>query len=204
MPFWLDILIYILTGTGGVAGAVLLFRRARRAFKARAFGRGFKDIHETYGLLLAIMNELGCHRVMMLKAENSGGIPRPGHPLTSSVVYEVFRNPLDTIRDKWQQQECDQQYVGLLATVHAEGSKTVKTRKLQRDCYLRDLYEAQNVGRSEIFSIGIQDDSAFMYLSCVYINDNGHENGELDAADKTMLRAAVNRLKILFETIGGI
>ncbi|MBL4769491.1 MAG: hypothetical protein JKY94_17595 [Rhodobacteraceae bacterium] len=200
MPLYLEIIILALTGSGGAAGILILFKRVRRFLRGAAFGRGFHDIQETYETLSKLLAQLRCHRVVVFKAENEGGIPRPGHPLTSSVIYEVFGYPMRGSSEGWQKQECDGPYVELLAQLTVAKALTVCRGDVTEGSHLADHYEAHGVLRSEIFALGVQDGSAFLYLSCVFANERDVPT-ELTAKDRTVLRSAVTKLKTLFETV---
>jgi hypothetical protein len=170
-------------------------RLDRKAYeKKHAFSKTLPAVHEVYSILNTIKGETEASRVLILKAENGGGRPNLGSHLKSSVLYEVFDAPLETVRKLWQNQPLDEDYIKVLnqLIITEEKKCMVNVAKLQKGSLLRDNYEANGVKYSHIYEIAEREHS-YLYLSVNYTE------GENDAHAKDIERACVNQLRVLFK-----
>lgn len=85
---------------------------------------------------------LGSKRALILYTENGGGVPKPGLPIYVTVLYEMFRNEGDSIREHVQRIMCDGFYCEMISNLlnSPENKVYLITRAMPR-CYLKGLYE---------------------------------------------------------------
>lgn len=184
-------------GVGGVVTRLtsyLISRHKELRAKKKSFGTIFASVHEVYSILNVMLAETDAHRVLILKLTNGGGKPKPGGQLYSSVVYEVFEEPLGGIRRKWQQQRVDEAYVNMMLDVDRDGHAWAVTEAMQ-DGILKDLYEASNIKKGLAIKIA-EKETEYIYLVM-----NFTENVDETAQFKELMREGLNRLRAIFNSI---
>ena len=166
----------------------------KKAYKKKhAFSKTIPSVHEVYSILNTIKGETDSNRAIILKAENGGGRPNLGSHLKSSVLYEVFDSPLESVRKLWQNQPLDEEYIKILNKLIVTEDKkcVVEVSKLPKGSLLRENYEANNVKTSHVYEIAEREHS-YLYLSINYLsNDNNAHARDIE-------RACVNQLRVLF------
>lgn len=160
-----EIIVAFLSGSSFIA-LINLFKwwitwkdKNRRGSIPNVLGR----IHEVYHTLNVILKESGAHRVLISRSENGGAVPTVGKDIYTTVVYEVFDRELGSIKQFWQKQPLDEQYIQMLSQLVEEGHVTVITEKMAPS-YKKDMYENDGVVRGEIYKIKTKPGQLY-YLS---------------------------------------
>lgn len=188
----IDILAALLSGGSLVAliNFIRWYVKRRDVQKRERIPNVLKRVHEVYHILNVLLQETRAARVIILRAENGGSVPALGKALYSTIVYEVFDQPLGSIKRMWDRQELDEPYVRMLCDVATQGHYTIKTDKIAG--MLHNLYVTGGVDHSEVFALQAEE-GAFFYLSM-----NFAEEAELTPAEQDVIRFSRNRLKELF------
>lgn len=189
-----------LIGGGGIIGILIgawaLYTKVAEHVRRRrehSFSQVLPKIHQVYTILNSIKREVRAHRVMILASENGGGLPRIGCQLYTSVIYETFDAPLRPLRNKWQRQRLDEQYIKLLSDIVTNGESTFIADMAQGGI-LKDLHEAQNIAASRYYKL-IERDKEVLYMSCAFLEDNEYDTPRA----RETLRAGIAELRQLFE-----
>lgn len=192
MSDWIKLAIAIIGALGGAMTFArwYLDRRDRKAKEhvLDVFGR----ITEIYREITSLRDILGAARILVLRAENGGEIPRVGHDLHSTVVYETF-HAVDAVSERWSQQKMDEEYVRLLARVIAEDQVVVHTDKLKKG-HLKDIYLSTGIGHAIVSTLRVSQ-KEFFYLSIAFTEPPR----EIGARDRDRIRSTRTRLKRLLK-----
>lgn len=124
-------------------------------------------IAEMYRCLNEIVAESGASRAIVLKMTNGGGIPKIGHEIYSTAVYEVFAAHETAITPLWEKQPADVAYVALLSDVLLKGHICIRRSELPRHSILRDVYTSQGTEMAHVYLIHKTRDAVF-YLSITF------------------------------------
>lgn len=162
-----------------------------------------KAIHatsEVYEIMNSLVNECGVSKVLILKSENGGGVPKLGSPIYGSVVAEVVRKPSKSILHTWQRQRVDESYNDVLnQIIKNEEGITLRTNELD-DGYLKNIYLASNITESYVFLIS-KTKKSVVYGS-IYFSSNcssvTNKFEDLKPEQKDYLRYAINRIREIF------
>lgn len=189
-----EIIVAFLTG-GTFIALINLFKwwvERRDKKKKRKITDVLSRIHEVYHTLNVILRETAANRVVILRAENGGDIPTVGKDLYSSIVYEAFDRELGSVKNRWQRQPLDEEYVRMLLEVAQKNHISIRTAKLKA-CPLKDLYEANQVSAAEIYKVKAKE-GAFYYLALHFKNEE-----DISPAFRDLLRYSVNELNQLID-----
>jgi hypothetical protein len=186
-----EIIVAFLTG-GAFVAIINLFKwwiERKDSKQKRKITDVLGRIHDVYHILNVLLRETSADRAVILRAENGGDVPMVGKELYSSVVYEVF-DGLGSVKDRWQRQPLDEEYVRMLLQVAEKGHASVRTAKLKA-CPLKDLFEADSVGGAEVYKIKAKE-GAFFYLAVHF-----KQEGPVNSSFRDILRYSINELERL-------
>lgn len=165
--------------------------RKERKANDKAFTQVFKDVHEVYYVLLTMLRNCKADRVVVLKTTNGGGRPTLTGNLYSTVMYEAFEYPLQSVKSNWQNQLLDSQYMSMLFEMNKTGKLVVVTDALPQGI-LKDLYQKHGIVKSWVYRIH-ERETEYIYLS-VNFTQNEADSPELS----DLFRSGVSSLKNLF------
>lgn len=111
-------------------------------------------IHLIYSLLDDVVFDikLGVSRAVILRIHNGGGNLSSSKPTYASVVYEVHRPPLHSIRAETQNIPADRTFMAMLQDVKLNGFVTLDVRSLP-DGWLKSFYTIQGIKRAKLFLV---------------------------------------------------
>lgn len=195
MDNWMvQIIVAVLTG-GTVTKIVEWIIVAIKNKKRKKFTRLLPVIHNIYQHLNTLKRETNCHRVLILKSHNGGGVPKLGSQLRSTVIYEAFDAPLRSLKMAWQNQILDESYVELLYEMNLKGQIAIETKTMPSGI-LKTLYRSQKLTASRVFKIAEQK------KSLIYLVMNYTEDAPLDMEDPRqadIIRVIISDLRTIFE-----
>ena len=195
-PHWtIQIIVVVLSSTGIWSTIRWFFDRRDRKRQHKIADR-YRSIAETYSIMMALQVDTTADRVVLLKSENGGGIPRPGVQVKSSVIAEVENRSIEKVANKWFNVPIDSDYANILATVSSQGVHVVKKEALSEGSALRDIYEADGVTWSLVYRLGMCDEY-MLYLSMNFRTEleDGHDcEAYLKPSERTSIRDGINRL----------
>ena len=197
---WIAIISGVVTPLFAVLGKILWdwWKRKKdeeKEQKEDKMGLYIKYLDQMYVLLEDFREKLNCSRAVVMKAENGGGIPKEGHQIYSSVLWETTDNNTESIRERWKRQPIDKEYAKVLKDLYVNEYVILETNKMNKSI-LKDHYISSNIEMSEKQKIYI-DDSKFIYLGLNYVK--GREYDTKDSKHKDNLRVLVAKLKDLFK-----
>ena len=191
--FWIVVITTIIGPSLGWIGKILWDYYKTR--NKNAVGEYIDLIRDIYYYLEIARKDLGCARAVVLKAENGGGIPKPGHQIYSSVLWESTDAKTPSIRKKWQKQPVDEEYTKILAQLYQNKSVQIYTKSME-ESQLKNLYLATKIHQSQVFHI-YHDEAKFIYLSLNY-----EEDVDINSPyHKDIERQIIVRLKDIFSKI---
>jgi len=188
---FVEALLIGLTGTGGVAGLALAFRKVAEWLRLAHHRSVFQKVNAIYTALQTVMNQVGALRVCVVKSENNGGRPQPGTSIFLTMLYEVWDNPTVSIKTYWQRREIDQSYTSALAQLVSSHESSIVTAKLVDGTPLKDTYEVFGVGQSCSFELGST------FLSYYFMSIHFAKEQTLTPTQREAIRLAVAELKAL-------
>jgi len=184
------ILALITTGTAGTAikyaYEALQSRRKQKAY----YSSVLEHIHEIYTILNKLVRDTHAARIVILKKEEEK-IGLFGKRQTSTVIYEAYEYPLDSIKKKWQRQLIDDSYIRVLKQLEEKGEVELMTDQME-DGQLKTLYLSGGVKKAIVSLLSVNP--IFIYIS---FNYSKIENEDLLAIDTK--RYCINELRTIFE-----
>lgn len=150
-------------------------------------------VHKVYTTIDELRKELGCDRILILRAHNGGGLPSPDNNLYSSIIYESSSKEVGNVKDTWQRQRIDKTYANLLLEVYKNGKAVIVTED-HPESILKNVYTAQKVATGFVFKISTKH-NRFMYLSIHFAN----QVDSLSPEEQDHIRIALNTLTDIFD-----
>lgn len=189
------VLVAIITAISTIVVAVIKKAKGFPELKRRRkWSSRYNDIHETYEKLADIVTETQAKRATIIKCENGGGVPRPGHPLYISVIYEIVQGGVKPNREDWVKREMfDPSFFKFLSTLLNKRKYTLITEELPEDSLIKIAYEGYKVHHSETFLLK-QSKGATYYLSVHY-----EAKEQLNADGKNILEARASDIRNIFQ-----
>jgi len=152
-----------------------------------------EDISWLYNELNQILAKLDPARIVIVKAENGGGIPHIGNQVFSTVLYEVHDNDVDPVSAAWDKRPVDKGLADILSYIVQYDECRIDKGSVQGA--VRDIYEAQGIAFSLVYQV-YKDEKAFFYMSI-----NFRKNRTFDAKERTLLHDSVNKVRRRFSKI---
>lgn len=187
-----QVLVALFGAGGGGAAAVKLFGDFARKRRSRNMDTGLGDIRQIYEELQTLLGDVSADRILVIKSENGGGLPRPGCVVKSSVVHEVFTKELPSIHETWQRVPLDQQYSEILSILSTGQWVWRSTASLQSPSVLLDLVESDV--RRMAFARICGTNNALWYIALHFKTAE-----EIPDSDRATTQNAIYRLRVLFE-----
>ena len=183
------ILVALLTGTILFLTLRLIQWWISCRYKRHSVVNGLKQMALVYTELEALFAMPGVDRVLLLRGHNSGGIPRPGMPFYTSVVYRAD----DDNDTRYEDVSVDASYVRTLVSTYTSGDVSLKT-DLMENCNLKEWYSLEKVTHAVIAYLAIVNVS-FIYVSIASRRDKGFTSSELIEIRKKIdrIRKLINK-----------
>jgi hypothetical protein len=126
-------------------------------------GDQIKKVVGIYDNMNSVVQKSPVESFIVHKAENGGGLIKPGSHLYSSMIYESFRAPAQSVKEKYQRVELDGEYIQMLARLYAQGSVRVLSATMP-DGIMKTAFRAEETMYSEFYYLH-HDRKAFYYCS---------------------------------------
>lgn len=130
-----------------------------------------KKVVRIYDSLHSIVDNTDVHRVLIVKAHNSGGLIKPHTPLYITALYEDYSHPMESIKGKWFKVEVDEEYVRILLQLCKE-RKVKFIVKDMKPSMLKDAYLSSGIKYGELHLLG-QDGKNIYFCSVVSMWEDG-------------------------------
>ena len=164
---WVPVLVACF-GAGGFATVALKSFLAHKASKRRAQGAlSFTLLSRAHSDLHQLMEAVGAHRALVLRAHNGGGPLSPAAHNYSSVMLEARDSELPRLLTTWVKQPVDEQYTHLLRKVVEQKLVVMEAAKMRTDSMLRALYLKHGVTHSAVMYLWNTETEMF-YVSLAF------------------------------------
>lgn len=201
---WVAVITAVL-GPVAVLAAKRWFERRSPEKKSQRTLNALKDLGDLYVSIGTMRVEIGAARIVLLMAENNGGLPKPGAQVYSSVVHEVFGDGQVSIKADWFRRPVDGEYAKILSgLIESEDGKVCLTWETMPESPLKDFYKAHGIVGSRVYEVGSRD-HAYYYLSCTWTADPKEEDETYRNTVRMHLqkiRSLVGVKKVKFQRIG--
>ena len=178
------------TGGAGVVGIKMLKDWARTR-RSKHMDAGFADMNELYQTLQTLLGSISADRILIIKSENGGGLPRPGCEIKSSVVHEVYNGKLGSLYEMWQRVPFDHEYSEILSVLSTGQWVWRTAEQLHSRSVLRDLLE-EDVKRLAFARI-CGTNNALWYIALHF-----RSSEKIDDSERARTQQAIYRLRVLF------
>lgn len=133
--------------------------------KADTFPNLFKAIELIYNELEVGVRHTSCARVLLLKTENGGGVPKIGSTIRSSVVFERTRDNISPTKRQWQGQIADSVYIkNMVRMVISENNYADTSVDEWEGSVVYDAYKSSGILGSRLYEIA-RTKKTYYYLS---------------------------------------
>jgi hypothetical protein len=153
--------------------------------------RQIQRVVNIYDAMHEVLGYTDVQRFIIFKAHNGGGLIKPNTPLYVSALFEDFTAPFDSVRDKYQKIEVDEEYIRMLAYVCRQKVFVAKPEELKDDSLLKQVYHLDGVKYSEIYYLG-QDKRNLYFCSCVSSTEEAWQHND---AQKATINLAINSIR---------
>lgn len=186
-------------------------RAEQRELEAEDEGRAeripamFNAFNHLYDALRIPLEKHGAIRCMLLKASDSGNIPRIGIPLFVTVVAEMHEEEYSALRQHWVNRPVDDEYIRRMIKLTTDKQIDIDVESLGENSVLKDSYHLGDVGTADIRYI-IQNDREMYYLSIHFpdaIPDNPQYREDMFVVTQTILQILVEEMEAVEVLNGG-
>ena len=156
----------LVTGFGAIVRTIYIY--ATRSSIDKVLIRKYN----VYDIMQQVLSEIDGDRMLLIKIHNGGDAPKVTSVLKSTIIQEVFRSPLGSVKMDWQDREVDMAYIQMLIDLNkADHKRIVVYRSLMKDGMLKTTYEAQDVYMSCLHYIKAEK-KAMYFLAVNYASAN--------------------------------
>lgn len=177
LPVWALVLlglVALLSSGGGLKVTLdfarwLIEHRAARRNPRPKLGivESLRCRHELHDEMNRILAAVGADQVILLCTHNGGGIPTAGSRVRSSVITEVYSARAVSVKDRWVNQELDQEYTRLILDVIEQGMVRNVVSEMPPS-KLRDVYVNNSVYKSRVYPLRTEK-LVFYYVSITWL-----------------------------------
>lgn len=155
----------IIIAAFGFVSGVLKILYDNKIKKADTFPNLFRAIETIYNELDVGVRHTTCARVLLLKTENGGGVPKIGSHIYSSVVFERTRDDITPTKKQWQRQEVDSVYVkNMVGMLVSENNYVDVPVEDWVGSVVYDVYKSSGIMGSRLYEIA-RTKKTYYYLS---------------------------------------
>lgn len=148
---------------------------------------------QIYDSLFQLKEKVGAIKIILLRAHDTGG-PIPNK---STVVAEVFNEPLKGSFSNWQSQPLDIHYIKMLEELVSSKRLILDTEELEMGI-LKNAYLAEKIEVSDIRYVGANKDSIY-YVSILF---DSHQ--EFTAQYQDVVRAEIEKIRKILSSATAI
>lgn len=149
---------------------------------------------ETEVILNRAINETLCDRALVLKLHNSGGQLYVGKAKKASVLFEGLTQTLPTVKEDFQSQLVDTDYMAIMQRVEREKLIIQNTSKMPHSM-LRRIYERDNITITVIFYIK-ETENGLYYGS---FTSKADPLEFMKPSTYSRLENSISRLRVMYE-----
>lgn len=166
---------------------ILSYLKTRRIKKVT---NSILDVGHIYDILQEARSQLGCVRILILKTENGGGIPKVNSPIYATVLHEVYDAKIEPIKESWQRRLVDSFYCKILCQLLNEEKVEIEEKNLEG--ILKPIYSSYGHKLSQKYYIKVFED---MFIFCSFIFDRD----EITVNDQRIINDTIHKLKQVYD-----
>lgn len=203
LPWYAQVVLLLFGGAGGLVSLIRWwFDRLDRQAAARIpkILQAWSEIHR---ILQNIRYETPAGRVVVVKIENGGQMPKLGGTLFSTVIFESYGSGrMGSKREAWQKRPVTDFYAHVVTQIYEcsqEGQHYIVCRDNMPDGEpLRDTYDTDGVDMSVLYEL-YSTEGAYYYVAL-----NFARPFEPDARFRELMRDEMRRLSTIFRRYGDV
>ena len=155
---------------GGLVALIKAISSLVSTYREKAPSLVFKNMAQIYDELASLKQVLKCDRIHIVYTSNGGGIPSPGVPIYSSVLYEAASDTLQPVKEKFQRLLLDQSYSKMMENLVVSGIWAAKINEMERG-FFKDACQANGIVYVCKQKIKVTKDK-FYFISCFWTDPN--------------------------------
>ena len=152
-----------------------------------------QDLSKIYRIIEKILDQSTANRVLILRASNGGGIPKPGSEMFIKLLYAATVKEDLAIYDKYSSIKIDGQFIDMLIDIQKNG-QTVKKTEDMTNSLLKRIQQSEGIKYSEIYFL--TNNAHEMYYCAISSIKEGEEFA--DPMKKIAIELGINDLRKIF------
>jgi hypothetical protein len=154
-----------------------------------------QDLSKIYKIMSEVIEKTSGTRVVIMKASNGGGIPKPGSEMFLRILYsEVKEGEDDSNLEKYDGMKLDGDYVDMLIEMQKNGAISRVTDQMNNSL-LKRIFLADGVKYTEIYYLS-NNKSELYYCA---INTTNLLEKFTEPEKRIQIELAINNLRKIFE-----
>ena len=189
-----SIVTSVLTFLGGSGFIKLVdyFRNRTNKKYLEKLTTNLQDLSKIFRIIERILTQSEAHRVLVLKASNGGGVPKPGSEMFIKLLYAATEEEEPNIYEKYNSIKVDGQYIEMLINIQKNGQVIENIEELP-NCLLKRIYQSEGIKYAEVYFLG--NTATEMYYCA--INSKSDEDF-IDPIKRVGIELGVNDLRKIF------
>ena len=186
----------IVTFLGGTGFAKLVdyFKNRNNKMHLEKLTTNLQDLSKIYRIMERMLEQSKCYRVLVLKASNGGGIPKPGSEMFTKLLYAATTVEDLQIYEKYNSIKVDGQYVDMLINIQKNGGTSLSVDEMPNSL-LKRIYQSEGIKYSEIYFLSNTEKELY-YCAVNAINP---AEDFLDPQQRIGIELGINDLRKIFE-----
>ena len=152
-----------------------------------------QDLSKIFRIIERILNQSGAHRVLILKASNGGGIPKPGSEMFIKLLYAATEEEEPNIYEKYNSIKVDGQYVEMLINIQKNGMVIEKVSEMPNSL-LKRIYQSEEINYAEFYFLG--NTATELYFCTV---NSKNEEDFSQPSKRVAIELGINDLRKIFD-----
>lgn len=165
-------------------------RHLKRKKESKPFAPVFDKVSDVYQILNELKVSTHADSAVVMRSHNGGGKPQLGHPLFSSVEYEVYGEGLKSIRRSWNKQRVDEVYIKMLKKLDDKGAINIYLDSMDSGM-LKEMYFVNHVLASKVFKIH-ETENDYYYLSVNFSTTTDIDNPVINSKCRICVNDIIN------------
>ena len=185
----------ILTFLGGSGFVKLIdfFKNRTNKKHLEKLTTNLQDLSKIYRIIEKILDQSSANRVLVLKASNGGGTPKPGSDMFIKLLYAATVKEDLSIYDKYSSIKVDREFVDMLIDIQKNGQITKKTEEMQNSL-LKRIYLSEGIKYTEIYFL--TNNQHELYFCTISSIKDGEDFS--DPIKKIAIELGINDLRKIF------
>lgn len=185
-------LFEIALALGLITGAGAIVRKIYIYLTRSTIDKVLVRKYSVYDIMQQVLSQVDGDRMLLIKVHNGGATPKVTSILKSTIVQEVFHQPLGSIKMDWQDREVDIAYIKMLIELDQSKEHQIILRTATMDdSMLKTTYEGHGVAMSCLHFIAREKKAMY------FVSVNCTKEKEITPFRKTRMDDLAVKLKAL-------